>query len=1326
MNKVNTTKRIALVARILAVVMLLSCVVPILSQFDFTLWAAGSQYDAEFTNGGVIVIQSSGTYFIDGTDKEIYSITVTGDIDVTLNIQNVMIDGRDWTYAGYTTETGNTYFERVNTAGAFSSTRCNNYARALYQAGLALNWRYSGNSYYVPTCPLLITNGASVTVNVHGENTFRAGVNRVYVTGANVNNTSIFGASNTGNPRTLQALGYAGVQVDPGASLVLNGTRDSVLNAYGGWQFERTGTITNGNGNVSGVFLNRNDDGLGAYATARLYANGRTYESAISNMSGGAGIGGGPSYNSTTIGGKGTNNQVNGPSGAITINGPQAATINVYGGHQAAGIGGATNSPAAAPGSAITINGCTLKVQGGRWAAGIGDGDSAHNAAGNDYAYADLTVSTYNIVINGGWLDVSGGVAAAGIGTTDKLSSGTGVGANAYSRMNITILGGNVKVRSGFPDSNAVDYEDAQNVLTSAIGAGEDTNMRPNSITIGAAVNLDAASFSKYAINNYGTATYEDTVPVVNIDSASHIFLCNFANYPSAVDRTISLWPVKTETVYLKTTETDIDGNEQIVYMPIDSHESVLYRYEPDKDKPYQSEFLVAYNGSFVFCFEETIDGEDCYVIESLEHMFVRDASGDSIKYVCQECHGELNSHDVHYIEDKSGDAIAEYAVPDYFKAIAITLPTYDEDEANSGHYVVDIPMTGVPANKLPDGYENGDTIMAGITSVQQGVISGEIKVPSEFNVTLNPVSDHLDDINVFAGSWTKDQIIAGSAGTDYVIVPAGQNPLYSYTVYLPNGTTSATLQMMYTNTATATFSVDYIQPDKKTDTATGYAYTVSGLVPGVPVTVRVQVQETVSDSVTQPSAITYAITLVVRDEYTMTITPPTHTYDGKAVSVTKSFFSITDDEHTGVYIDDALFSEFSIWYSATENGAPIAAPTAAGTYWIHADLIPANKSWQAHGKAQFTINKKTIVVTGIQNWTQYLTTQGVNANDPNTYIGPFDAGEIYLSGVVSGDTVTATIPTRTLPSGFVIKDADTAGMPDDAYTLPSAMTLAQGYAFATKTIVEQSNYQGRNFVRLYCVLTGDDAGNYALTYTGTDSISGTSVDYVDVLCRLYFDMKGAIFRGDNGESTFWNKFFPVNSDDPLNFGDPLVSGNFQHAGGSHTHAEHVFFRTENQGNEGKLYAVDLEYGSMDFHFTREVWNVNELRYEDLPESLWIGFDGVNNRLTVSNYSNASVEATVSVTVSQEDAPLTSDSIYGLKAEVSTTHYSDVDGKNNQTIPATVTTTVTQVVDAAVPKNGAVAGYASEKSFYIMLYGIPKNESKAVGSFTVTVAKSTP
>ena len=1312
MNKVNTTKRIALVARILAVVMLLSCVVPILSQFDFTVWAAGSQYDYTFNKGGVILIQKSGTYLIDGTDKEIYSITVTGDIDVTLYIANVTIDGTDWRYASYSTERNATYFERVSPDGTITSNTYGNYARALWQAGKALNWRYANNNntrFYVPTCPLLITGGANATIQFNGTNEFRAGVNRVNVNGENANDTEVNGLSNN----QLDALGYAGIQIDPTSELTMNLTRDSKVSAYGGWQLTKESKV---NG-VTGIYLNRNDDDLDNYVRASIYGAGRTYEHPNDyKWRGGAGIGGGANYNGTNFGGKTNRSQTYGASGELTINGGSNSNLTATGGHGAAGIGGSFNSPAVALGKTITINSGNIKVQGGRFAAGIGDGDSIQGDLGDDFYYAGSDDRSYNVVINGGNIDATGGVSAAGIGTTDEVSHNQGGGVNAASRMHITINGGTVKVRSGFPDNG--NSESSQTSLTAAIGCGRATNMEPNSITIGSAVDLDAASFSLYAINNYGTDTYRNTVPVVNIDSASHIFLCNFANYPSAVDRTISLWPVKTETVYLETIETDIEGNEQIVYMPIDSHESVLYSYKPDPTKDYQSEFLVAYNESFVFCFKEEIDGEDCYVIESLEHMFIRDASGDSIEYVCQECHGELNSHDVHYIEDKTGGAIAEYAVPDYFKAIAITLPTYDEKEANSGHYVIDIPLTGVPTNKLPEGYKNGDTIMSGITSVQQGVLSGEIKVPSEFNVTLNPVSDHLDDINVFAGS--------SATGTDYVIIPEGKNPLYSYTVYLPNGTTSATLQMMYTNTATSTFSVDYIQPNKVNDTATGYAYRVNGLAPGVPVTVRVQVQETVSDSLVQPSAITYAITLVVRDEYTMTITAPTHTYDGKAVSVNKGFFSITDDEHTGVYIDDALFSEFSIWYSETENGDPIAAPTAAGTYWIHAEIVPENEAWESRGATQFTISKKTIVVTGIQNWTQYLTTQGADANDPETYIGPFDAGAIYLSGVVSGDTVTATIPSRTLPSGFVIRDADTTTVPADAYTLPSAMTLAQGYAFATKTIVEQSNYQGRNFVRLYCVLTGDDAGNYELTYTGKDSISGSNVDYVDVLGRLYFDMKGAIFRGDNGESTFWNKFFPVNSDDPLDFSDLLVSGNFQHAGGSHTHAEHVFFRTENQGKEGKLYAIDLEYGSMDFHFTREVWNVNELRYEDLPESLWIGFDGVNNRVTVSNYSNASVEATVAVTISQEDAPLTSDSLYGLKAEVSTTHYSDVDGKNNQTIPPTVTTTVTQVVDAAVPKNGAVAGYASEKSFYIMLYGIPKNESKAVGSFTVTVAKPTP
>ena len=125
---------------------------------------------------------------------------------------------------------------------------------------------------------------------------------------------------------------------------------------------------------------------------------------------GGAGIGGGASYNTTTIRVP-NNGYVAGTPGEIYI---RSGTITAVGGHLAAGIGGGVNS--AATSSQIVIDGGNITAIGGRFATGIGDGDSISGVESIRYA------ESYSIVINGGNIDAYGGTSSAAIGTTDNIN----------------------------------------------------------------------------------------------------------------------------------------------------------------------------------------------------------------------------------------------------------------------------------------------------------------------------------------------------------------------------------------------------------------------------------------------------------------------------------------------------------------------------------------------------------------------------------------------------------------------------------------------------------------------------------------------------------------------------------------------------------------------------------------------------------------------------------------------------------------------------------------------------------------------------------------
>jgi hypothetical protein len=341
-------------------------------------------------------------------------------------------------------------------------------------------------------------------------------------------------------------------------------------------------------------------------------------------------------------------------------------------------------------------------------------------------------------------------------------------------------------------------------------------------------------------------------------------------------------------------------------------------------------------------------------------------------------------------------------------------------------------------------------------------------------------------------------------------------------------------------------------------------------------------------------------------------------------------------------------------------------APKDVGTYTLDAIYFPENKPWQATGSVDFTIRKRELNIDGIEKWFVYVTSSGLADFDQSIA----DTGEIYLTGVVNGETVGVT-----LQATFVDK--------------------AIGYS---STKIQLTNV----------TLVGDAAviANYTIQTT------------ILVPGQILYDMNDAIFRGEE-DLSYWDKFYPVDSDTALDYNDPTVLGDYHHVGGQGTHADYVYIRTKNEGNGMSIYSVDIIFGSMAFTYTKEVWDPSALGYVEDEESMWVGMDGTNNAITVVNYSNRRVSYKLEIAIDSLHVH-----IPGMNQGITAGFYKDNDwltaiGKEEAVI-----------VNAAVQKVGNTAGHASSSTAYLHLEGIPKlgedDGRQVVGSFTVTISSSIP
>lgn len=461
----------------------------------FRLPVSAADPDYTFSSGAVLLDNSYSGKNI-LIQNGVFSVTVSGATNVNIIFDSVTMDRR------------------------YGSDQ-NGTVEWLYNVAQSLGWVNNG-TYIAQTCPLLLTNGASATVAFRGVNDFYAGTNKCTV--------------NSGNwyTKNQSGGGFAGVQVDAGSTLTISPS-GGTLNAYGAFYVEGDNSENSsyGYGAPSGVSVNQ--------------------------LAGGAGIGGGAAWNTTT---SASSSYTAGTPGTIIING---GNINAHGGHQAAGIGGGLNG--AATNTSVTINGGNVNAYGGRWAAGIGDGDSLQDNWTTKYT------DNYSIVISGGRVNAVGGVGCPGIGTTDEVST---LARRGTSGLTINLNGGEITAKSGYPDKfnpqGTAGYSGTD--AAAAIGAGNKTNMESNSISVSSVAKIIASGFGHYSVTENGVQY--SALPTVNIDSDGYAFLGRFPELASSGSRVFELFEAQRF-------DTVINGEtyqyRKYVTQPADGSTGEIYYY---------------------------------------------------------------------------------------------------------------------------------------------------------------------------------------------------------------------------------------------------------------------------------------------------------------------------------------------------------------------------------------------------------------------------------------------------------------------------------------------------------------------------------------------------------------------------------------------------------------------------------------------------------------------------------------------------------------------------------------------------------------------------
>ena len=856
------THKIRLKSLLLAILFTISLLPPI------EVHAAGGETHT-FTSGAVVLdsYYDGDTVFI---YNGVFSVTVVGATDLSIRFVDVTIDRR--------------HDPNTNDSDPLNGTTVPN----LYDAAQKLGW---GNK--APVCPFLITGNSSVTAGFTGECTFYAGTN-----GCTVDSSNTYTASRTGG-------GFAAIQVDAGSSLTI--TDAEKLTVYGAHQLGSPEYKVLEEGKPPVLAITHN--GVTASYEFVLRANvdipDANYNDPYDDQwnacqthsqftaSGGAGIGGGVTYNTNT----GNNSQgsaspsyTQGTPGTIIING---GNIEAFGGYAAAGIGGGVNG--AATKSTITINGGNVTAHGGRFAAGIGDGDSVPVNNGNTQGPSpDFRDATGRIEINGGTVTAYGGVASAGIGCTDDMNSTQGFN-GATSKLEIAINGGAVNAFSGFPDGFAGSYRDNVDA-PAAIGAGAKSQMESNSIYISSAADLLCAAFGNYSLTEIGTNS--EAAPTINVDSDGYLLLLRTGDYYAKEERPLKLW---------KPLTAEVPGVGTCVIYTVQSTGELYYCcYDEEGNR-----LIYQMNGNTVTKVEDSVAGLTLYVNE------------DPAKGPVSEP-----------LTDENGKQL-KIDLYDFFRSMAITLP---EPEKHGGLYAITVPMDGVSSNQKPI---NGADIFLTVEAYEQGTQSGTITYPSDHNLNLDKTAERLTDLDVYTDEDTY-------LDTDGLIGKTFKPGVFAYTVYVEPDVDEVTLRAAFA-VATGTSYNLTLDGNQLDPTGQGATREVSSNVNLTGVTSKTVRLKKVDGGDTF-GAITYKVTIIKKSQYKLLINEPGKIYDGTPVQVSITSVGYSDTAYVPVDVPGTAPADIAV--NAEESTTTIDDITVrvrnnyrAAAISMQLDVVPISNS---------------------------------------------------------------------------------------------------------------------------------------------------------------------------------------------------------------------------------------------------------------------------------------------------------------------------------------------------------------------------------------------
>ena len=915
-----------------------------------------SGYRLDWTTDSRIVIIDEAFVAAHGTKIVIpngaFSVTVNG-VDVDIIFENVKIDRTK-------DSTGGTTFENQN----------------FYEAGERLGWTDTFDSYsiaYVPTCPFLLTGNATVNARFDGECEFRAGTNMwiAYENRSGYSQTTTYQPTSgysykEGVSGTIYPGGYAGVQVEEGSSLTINGANN--LKAYGAYQLagekesgrgKKDYSVTYNGKDLTDPFnVNTVYDGSitlsdGTTVKAPIYGEPWDVPSGIETSNGGeingggAGIGGGAKYNQRTTHVSGNNYRAGTP-GEIIIN---AGTITAVGGHLAAGIGGGVNSNATH--SQIVINGGDIRAVGGRFACGIGTGDTTSGHVSTCY------YNEASIIINGGEVRAYGGTCSAAIGTTDNLFD-----SGVKSPLSIRINGGYVYAQSG----QGKNYTEA----TAGIGAGNASVIRDSHISISSSAEVVAASFSKYAISNFGDKA--DNRPVIRVDHLGYMYFVRFD--PVNFDRNIKIHPIKHDNL----------GNPMLVNQTAQVAAGIDAQNIP---------------GGTVFYAR---DVEGCYRVNE---------DGSLYNGVKEYATGvELN---LSYYFDHS-KIIGNIDVPALYTAVSRSLPNPAE---YGGYYVLSLPLTGSQnlysiLEKTEAGSTTGEIVNSG--KEYHLIITADGKINEYTNIKVDPTANPLTKLDVTADG------ISGFIGDDFA------PKTYGYDVYLPYGTKSFTVDSLYkildeninstivlsVNADNNSFKITD-KDGKEIDNESKLYYTGTSAEMSNEFTIDMgdnkeieiwlrKTDTSTNGSFSEPRYISYKINVVSKPKHSIVFDDPSKVYDGTRVGTNGLYLSSGNLQNNKVDIDVLQTVSESTQYTlktASHEHVERTATLGGDTYNY---IISHGTGYDKTGNAKFVIevtesgNKVTSTVTvDLKNGSVICT-------------GTATTGTLKISGSSSADGKVGTV----------------------------------------------------------------------------------------------------------------------------------------------------------------------------------------------------------------------------------------------------------------------------------------------------------------------------